>query len=138
MRVVALLAVAVLCSGAGTCSGAPRIELGGLEARGSPAIVGVCSIFVRIENPGDAADVLLGAKVDVPGAITEIHDVRDGKMVRAGKLSVPAGGVLELRPGGLHIMVFRLPREAGAGTELPLRLVFETSGEKLASVRIRG
>lgn len=138
MRVLALLAMAVLCSGAGTCSRAPRIEIGAVEARASPAILGVCSIFMRIENPGNADDVLLGAKVDVPGAITEIHEVRDGRMVRSGRLPVPAHGVLELRPGGLHIMVFHLPRDAGAGTELRLRLVFETSGEKLTSVRIRG
>lgn len=138
MRVLALLAMAVLCSGAGACSRAPRIEIGALEARVSPAILGVCAIFMTIQNPGDAGDVLLGAKVEVPGAITEIHDVKDGRMVRSGKLPIPAHGAVELRPGGLHIMVFNLPRDAGAGTELRLRLVFETSGEKVTSVRIRG
>lgn len=138
MRSVALVTAAVLCSGAGACSGAPRIHLGAAEAQVSPAFRGVCAIFLRIENPGDAADVLIDAKVDVPGAIAELHEVRDGRMVRSGKVPVPARGSLELRPGGLHIMVFNLPTEAGAGTELPLRLLFQTSGERRTSVRIGG
>lgn len=99
-------------------------------------VKGVCSIFLRIANAGDGDDTLLGAAVDVPGTITEVHEIRDGRMVRAERTPVPAREVVELRPGGLHIMVFNLPREVGAGHELGLRLVFATSGERRASVRI--
>lgn len=126
----------LLCAGALACSGTPRIELAGLDARLSPMVKGVASIFLEIANAGDADDTLLGAAVDVPGAVTEVHDIRDGRMVRSERTLVPARGVLELRPGGLHIMVFNLPRDIGAGHELGLRLVFATSGERRASVRI--
>jgi len=59
-------------------------------------------------------------------------------MVQSGRLVVPAKGVLELKPGGLHIMVFKLPNGGAAGDEFTLRLKFEKSGEKRTSVRIRG
>jgi copper(I)-binding protein len=59
-------------------------------------------------------------------------------MVESGKLVVPANGVLELKPGGLHIMVFDMPKSTAAGDEFTLRLRFERSGERITSVRIRG
>lgn len=136
-RVLPFLLVGALAASGG-CSRAPRIEVGDPEARLSPGLVGACSVFVRIANQGNGGDALLRASVDLPGTVTEIHDVRDGRMVRSERLAIPAHGSLELRPGGPHIMVFQLPREAAAGRELTLRLVFETSGERLTSVRIRG
>jgi copper(I)-binding protein len=59
-------------------------------------------------------------------------------MVESKKLVVPAGGALELKPGGLHIMVFNLPKEASAGSEFTLHLRFERSGDRRTSVRIGG
>ncbi len=138
-RVVPLLLLTALSpGGAGCAGGEPRIELHAPEAHRSSMFGGACSIFLEIRNPGSGADALLDAKVDVPGAVAEIHEVRDGRMVRSRKVPVPAQGSVTLRPGGLHIMVFNLPRELGAGAELTLRLAFERSGEKRTSVRIHG
>jgi hypothetical protein len=93
---------------------------------------------MKIANPGDGDDALLEARADLPGTVTQIHAVREGRMVESGRLVIPAGGVLELKPGGLHIMVFRMPKDGGAGREFTLRLRFERSGEKRTSVRIDG
>lgn len=137
-RAVLLFFVAAPAAGVEGCARAPRIEIHGAQARASSMFGGACSIFLEIRNSGGGADALLDAQVDVPGAIAELHDVKDGRMVRSGKIAVPANGVVELKPGGLHIMVFNLPRDTGAVTELTLRLRFETSGEKRTSVRIHG
>jgi copper(I)-binding protein len=133
-----LFLLAALSSGIGACSRAPRIAIAGQEARLSPALVGVCSVFMKIENPGNGDDALVDARAEVPGTVTQIHDVRDGKMVKSDKIRVPARAVVEMRPGGLHIMVFNLPKDTGKGYEFTLRLVFETSGEKRTSVKISG
>jgi copper(I)-binding protein len=101
-------------------------------------VIGACSVFLRIENAGNGDDSLLGARVDVPGAVAELHGVIDGRMARRDRIPVPANGVLELKPGGLHIMVFRLPRSAAAGNEFTLRLTFQRTGERVTSVRIAG
>jgi copper(I)-binding protein len=130
------LAAAALASGA--CSGTPRIEVRQAEARLSTSFSNVCSIFLRIENPGDGADALVRAAVDAPGAIVELHDFENGRMLRRERVRVAARSVVELVPGGLHIMVFNLPKDRRPGQELTLRLVFETSGEKVTTVRIPG
>jgi copper(I)-binding protein len=135
-RVAPLLAAGAWLVAA--CSGAPLIRIDAPEARLSPMLEGVCSIFMTIANPGTGDDALVDARADVPGAVTQIHAVRDGRMVESRKLVVPAGGALELKPGSLHIMVFNLPKDSGAGFEFTLRLRFERSGERQTSVRIRG
>jgi copper(I)-binding protein len=126
-----------LTAGGGCSSGPPRIEIAGQDARLSTAMVGVCSVFMRIANPGEGGDALVGVRVDVPGSTAEIHEVRDGKMMRAARIAIPAGGSLELRPGGAHVMVFGLPEDMGAGRQLTLRLEFERSGVKSMPVTLR-
>ncbi|HET8538513.1 MAG TPA: copper chaperone PCu(A)C [Anaeromyxobacter sp.] len=133
-----LLAIGALSSLCAGCSGAPLIRIDAAEARTSPMLQGVCSVFMKISNPGDGDDALVEARADVPGAVTQIHAVRDGRMVQREKLVVPAGGVLELKPGGLHIMVFNLPKDGGAGYEFTLHLRFQRSGERRTTVRIVG
>ncbi len=133
---IAVGAVAALFAG---CSrGSPVIRIDAPEARLSPMVGSACSIFMTIANPGDGDDALVDARADVPGAVTQIHAVRDGRMVESKKLVVPAKGALELKPGSLHIMVFNLPKDSGAGFEFTLHLRFQRSGEKQTSVRIVG
>ena len=120
--------------GAG-CSRAPHLEIEGPQARLSPSLVGVCALFMRIVNTGNGADALVGASLELPGAVAELHETRDGKMARRDRFEVPAHGALELRPGGPHIMVFNLPQESGAERELVIRLVFESSGERRLVVK---
>jgi copper(I)-binding protein len=132
---LSLVLLAALSVAAG-CARTARIEISAQRAALFPALLGVCSVFMRIANAGDREDALVGAAVELPGTVTEIHDVRDGKMVRSERVVVPPRGAVELRPGGLHIMVFKLPRDVGAGSELKLRLRFEGSGERVTSVLI--
>jgi copper(I)-binding protein len=134
---IALGAAAALPVGWG-CSGSPLIRIDAPEARLSPMLGGACSIFLTIANPGDGDDALVEARAELPGAVTQIHAIRDGRMVESKKLVVPAGGALELKPGGLHIMVFNLPKESSAGSEFTLHLRFQRSGERRTSVRITG
>ncbi len=133
---IAIGAAAALAAG---CSrGSPLIQIEAPEARLSPMVGSACSIFMTIANPGDGDDALVDARADVPGAVTQIHAVRDGRMVESKKLVVPAGGALELQPGSLHILVFNLPKDSAAGFEFTLRLRFQRSGERQTSVRITG
>ncbi len=137
-RVVPFLLLAVFTVGGEGCAGSPQLEIRGAEARRSSMFGGACAVFLEILNSGEGGDVLVGAAVDLPGAIVELHDVKDGRMVRTEKVAIPARGSVALRPGGLHVMVFNLPEGARAGKELTLRLRFETSGERQTSVRIHG
>ncbi len=122
--------------GMGVSPKTPIIAIRGQAARMSPPLLGVCSVFMEIENSGNEDDTLVSAKTDIQGTITEFHDMKDGKMVKREKVPVPAGRAVEMRPGGLHIMVLKLPRDARVGYEFTLRLKFERSGERTVVVSI--
>jgi copper(I)-binding protein len=62
----------------------------------------------------------------------EMHShIRDGEVMRMREVAdipVPAGQTVELRPGGLHIMLIGLTEPLRQGTEVPLTLQFEQAG----------
>ncbi len=120
----------------GCRSGVPSIEIASPQALLSPYIIGSGSVFMRIVNSGNGADTLISARVDIPGTLTELHDTDDGKMVKTEDIPIPPGGAARLRPGGPHIMIFKLPKDVKTGSTLPLTLLFKKSGEKKVSVII--
>jgi len=136
ITVLFVIVLSITAAGIGACSRVPQIAVEGEEARLSPVLLGVCSIYMSIRNSGNGDDNLLSAEVDIPGTITELHGVKDGKMVRKEKIPIPAKSGVELRPGSMHIMVFKLPRDVQIGNEFTLRLVFERSGEKRVTISI--
>lgn len=115
--------------------GEPRIAIEDQEARMSPMMLGVASVFMKIHNAGNGDDSLIGARAVIPGAIAEMHDTKEGKMVKREKIPVPSGEIIELKPKGLHIMVFKLPKEVREGSEFTIALTFERSGERQVKVK---
>lgn len=130
--IVILLVSLLMISGSvflsGCEQGKPAIDIEAPMAMISPMIVGSGSVFMRINNTGNADDVLVNARAIMPNAITEMHDVKDGKMLKTAAIRVPARNSVLLRPGSLHIMLFNMPREIGEGDEFMLQLFFEKSG----------
>ena len=115
----------------------PHISIEAQQAKLSPMIRGSASVFMNIVNSG-GADVLTGVALDVPGAIAEMHDTKDGKMVKLEKISIPANETVELKPGGMHIMIFHLPEDTKEGLEFNIHLQFERSGERQIRVQLMG
>jgi len=130
-----ILLCATLVMSVGACSRSPQIEIKEQEAILSPVLLGVCSIFMKIENSGNAEDTLVEAKVDILNTVTELHDVRDGKMITQERIPIPAKSVVHLRPARQHIMVFKLPKDMREDEEFVLYLRFEKSGEKRVAVK---
>jgi copper(I)-binding protein len=134
--VVSLFVVFGALYGAGCTSGSPALEVESPQAKLSPAMVGVGSAFLTIVNKGSGNDTLVAARAEIPGTITELHDVLDGKMTKIAKIPIPSNGSVILRPGSLHIMIFNMPRTVEAGQNFTLVLTFEKSGEKQVSVKL--
>lgn len=135
-RFIQALLIVSLLGGAACSSGIPQIMVEEPEAKLSPVILGVASVFMKIVNSGNGADRLLSARTDHPGAVTELHDEKDGKMITVTGMDVPANGTLVLGPAGKHIMIFRLPRSLQEGAELRLLLTFKRSGKKTVIVKL--
>lgn len=83
-------------------------------------------VFGTIENTTDHDITLVKGSSDAAGTV-ELHEVvsgDSGMQMRPveGGMTVPAGGALELEPGGLHIMLMELGEPVVAGDEITLTL----------------
>ncbi len=114
-----------------SCSpGAPEITVTEQDAKFSPIIVGSGSVFMKIINAGRGDDALVRAQVSLPGTVIELHEVNDeGKMVKTDRIRVPAKSTVQLRPAGVHIMIFKMPKEVQEGHQFILTLSFEKTGD---------
>lgn len=95
--------------------------------------------YLTLQSAGDE-DALVGAQSDVADA-TEVHrSFMDGSVMRmepAGALVIPAGGSLELAPGGYHIMLIGLKSDLMAGSEISLTLLFEKADPLVLTLPVR-
>jgi len=94
------------------------------------------AVFMKIKNSGNMDDVLIGAKTDIKDVVVELHDVKNGQMFKIEKIPIPAKSTVELKKGGLHIMLFNLPIELKEGEEFKLTLIFEKAGEVTVPVKL--
>jgi copper(I)-binding protein len=71
---------------------------------------------------------LVGASSPVAG-VTEVHEMKmEGdimKMRPVSALDIPAGKMVELKPGGYHVMLMDLKAPLAKGGTVPLTLVFK-------------
>ncbi len=137
--VMVILIVAMsagIAMGMGASTKLPDIRIEDAKAYLSPMMSNTASVFMKITNTGKGSDNLVGASVDMPSAVVELHDVKDGKMAAIDKISIPPDEVVELKPKSLHIMIFKMPKGTKAGHEFTLRLKFERSGEKALTIKL--
>lgn len=83
--------------------------------------------FGVLTNPTAKAIKVIGASSPYSPAL-QLHEVvsQDGAMVmqeKTGGFVIPAGGTLELKPGGNHIMFMSLTKPIKAGTMVPVTLI---------------
>ena len=87
--------------------------------------------FMKIENKG-GVDLLVSASSPVAGEV-QLHEMAmDGnvmKMRQVKDIPVPAGGAVELKPGGLHLMFMNIKAPLTAGETVPVKLKFAKAGE---------
>jgi hypothetical protein len=132
---LAVMASALLIAAAAGCSSQPpQITIDDPYGELSPVFIGAGSVYLKIRNAG-GRDALVGASADLPKTVVELHDVRDNRMARTGKINVPSRETVELKPGSFHIMIFNMPKTIQKGSELAVTLRFERSGERTVQVR---
>jgi copper(I)-binding protein len=88
--------------------------------------------YFSVNNGGSKPDRLLGASS--PAAATvEVHEMRmEGDVMRMREikaLELPAGKLVTLAPGGLHLMLVGLKAPLKIGDKVPVKLRFEAAGE---------
>jgi copper(I)-binding protein len=87
--------------------------------------------FLQLKAKRDSRLVEAHSKV---AGVVEVHEMAmDGstmKMRAVPALELPAGQLVELKPGGLHVMLMDLKQPIKAGDKLALTLVFEDKASK--------
>lgn len=87
--------------------------------------------YLTIGNTGETDDALIAVEADFPKVMLHESVEQDGvaSMRHVDRVDLPAGGMIELAPGGLHVMFMGLGGDPfEAGEEIPATLVFEKAG----------
>lgn len=83
---------------------------------------------------------LVSVSTPVAG-IVEVHEMAmDGQVMRmraVPALELPADKMVELKPGGYHVMLMDLKGQVKAGDTVPLTLVFEGADQKRETVQVK-
>jgi copper(I)-binding protein len=135
-------------------SGAVTVE--GAWARTSPMMVTAGAAYMELTSTVD--DQLVGASVDASIAGTvELHETRMAEtdtstmdttgmstadtapameMVPVDAIELPAGEVVELAPGGYHVMLLDLPAPLETGQTFTLTLDFAQAADQQVTVTV--
>lgn len=108
-------------------------------ARATPPAAELGAIYVSIENRGNAEDRLMGASSPAARSTTLHESVEENGVALMRPLraaAIPVGGVLEMKPGGAHIMLMGLLAPLKEGESVSLTLDFETAGSVAVSVPV--
>jgi len=96
--------------------------------------------YMNITNGTGQADALLGVETDV-AASPEIHETTEENGMMAmhpvERIEIPAGGTVELKPGGYHVMLIGLTQELEVGSTIDLTLKFEKAGDVKVKAEVK-
>lgn len=121
------------------------IKLSHASARATHPGMSSSAAYMDIENHGKKAVHLVSVKSPVAKK-TELHTtlMKDGvmKMQEVENLNVPAGDKVQLKPGGMHVMLMGLNEQIKEGDMVPVFLTFSNgqtvSVEAMAMSEIKG
>jgi copper(I)-binding protein len=98
------------------------------------------AVYVTLRNDGAAPDAVLAVASDAAEK-AELHEARhDEGMIRmrpVPRLAIPAGGRVEMKPGGYHIMLLGLTRDLMAGDTVKVTLTLEQAGTLSVEAPVR-
>lgn len=110
-------------------------------AAAGPPVVTIGAGYMSLGNIGSTPDKLLSASSAIASEV-ELHMSKmEGDMMVMRKmeaLELPAGGVAEFKPGGMHMMFIGLKEPFEEGKRFPVTLIFEKAGEITVEFVVEG
>ena len=121
----------------------PQISVEKVWGRTSPMAVSTGAFYMTIQNNGTEADRLLSA-TSTACMMAELHEsymMDNGAMgmrpVEGGVIEIPAGGTVELKVGGMHVMCMDKVADFNTGDKYEIVLKFEKTGEIVVEAEIK-
>lgn len=133
LSVLALIGAQAIIGDASAADAAADLDIAAPYARAMPAGSPHSAAFMTITNQGSTDLALVGAATPV-AELVELHTHRDEdgmmRMRQVERIDLPAGGTVELAPGGLHLMLIGLQTALEAGSTLPLTLTLDDGSQR--------
>lgn len=119
--------------------GPPAISVSGAWARATVAGQSAGAVYFTLRNGGDGDDTLLAVATPVGQASVHSTTMTGGvmRMRPVDSLAIPAHSTVALKPGGYHVMIMGLKQPLRAGSNFPLSLSFDRSGNRTVTVTVR-
>lgn len=119
-----------------------QIEITDSWVRETPPGTTITAMYMNVENKGDEDDVLTSVSSQISKSAeihqTSVDDKGVAKMEMVESVSVPAGASVQLKPGGMHIMLIDLEEPLKSGDEVEVELVFEEAGKIKVQAKVVG
>jgi copper(I)-binding protein len=138
---VFVMMLVFLLSACGTS--APAATQGGIEISTpfahAAGIGETTAAYMIIKNTGADADKLISVSCDAAMMTQAMESKMEGDVMSMSDVPVidlPAGGTVELKSGGYHIMLMDLAKELKAGDTISLVLEFEKAGKMTLNVPV--
>lgn len=131
-----LIGAALLAS---TLTQAADLSITEAKARAVPPTAQISAAFMTIANNASGPLAMVGADSSVADSV-ELHDstMTDGKMKmrHVNQIELPANQSIELKPGGLHIMLIGLKTPLVVGESVDLTLQFSDGTTEVLALPI--
>lgn len=132
---------AMKASGSMGMHGSKEAKSPAMGSMSAEAMMGPTSaIYMLLSNSGKEADTLVAVKAEVSEKV-ELHQTTIAndvmRMEPVEKIEIPAGGQVELKKGGLHVMLLGVKQQLKAGDTFKATLVFSKAGEIPVEVEVR-
>ncbi|NNF79643.1 MAG: copper chaperone PCu(A)C [Rhizobiales bacterium] len=88
--------------------------------------------YMKLHNMSDAADMIVAVSSPLAERVEmHTHTMTDGvmRMRQVEAIELAPKGHTELKPGGLHLMIFGLKRQVKKGEMIPIKLTLKNAGE---------
>ena len=113
------------------------------EPRAAATLAGTSngSVHFSIGNKGAQADRLVAANAAVAEKTSlHTHTMENGvmKMREIDGIDIPPGATVELKSGGLHVMLIGLKAPLKEGDSFPMTMTFQKAGQATVQVLVSG
>ena len=138
----AFLMLGSLTFGQAFAGGHAKIETSDIQLRATTPGMTVTGGYLTVHNHGQQAETLIGVTADF-AAKSEIHEmIHDNGVMKMRPLKhgleIPAGGMVTLKPGGLHLMLMGLTAPLTPGDMLEITLDFSSGHEITVPAHVKG
>jgi len=106
----------------------------------APPVSKVMVAYMTLNNTGNEAIDITKAESELYSSIEfheTLHENGMARMVRWGKLTVPANGSIQLKRGGKHFMLFNPTKPLKAGEKVHIKLTTSNKTTKTVLVTVK-